>query len=438
MAQITLPNPDAPACSEWTEQDRFMYNRLPFYLTKMQVKHKKDWPVWAKLVGNKPWKANQGSVMRSVTKEPSPVNRQFFNPNPITGTTKKDIIDVWERSTDDIIYKHKFESVLMNFLPSFQDFLTDHVMYANTDISEKILLANDMFIRGYVYGFSPYVMIANRAGGNELISAPRGYSTYNYDTANLQTTLTGAGKTTAWFQAQAPLVGQPGNLSLNTINLAATILENDLGMPPFMGEQAKENPAVQNMYCLVTSGEAYNQFIYDPWLLRYKSIDLDVIKQGFKGSLFGRVTCKLESKPIRIKADGTIPDPELRELNPDAFNKGESVPNPEYTNAPYEVAFLCSYGQGYKAIDVGPAPKDFAGKGMPDGFGKMSWNGETIITKNVNVKCLDANGNPVWDTNKYGEFLQIIAQATYGCSGEQTRSIIPIIFKRWRGAKNPV
>jgi len=434
MAQLTVPLPDASICAGWSEQDRFIYNRLNYYLVKMQIEYKQTWQVYANLVGTKKWQQNMGPVMRSVTKEPSPINRQFFNPAPITGVTKKDVIDVRERSTDDIVYKHRWESPVMNFLPNFQDFLTDHVTFANDDISAKLQYYNDIFIRGYIFGYSPFLYVANRDGGNELQTAQQGYPTYNYDVANMQTTLTGAGKTTGYLQAILPTLGNPGNLSLNTINLATTILETDLRMPPFMGQQAKDNPAVQNMYCLICSGEAYNQFIYDPWLLNHKNIELDVVKDGFKGSLFGRVTCKLEPLPIRINADGSIPDPELRELNPAAFNAGESVPNPSYVNAPYEVAFLCSYGEGYKAIEVGAPPKDFA-KGLPEGFGAMHWNGETKITKNILTQCQDANGVTQIDTNKYGEHLQIIAQATYGCSGEQKRSIFPIIFKRWRGAR---
>jgi len=173
-------------------------------------------------------------------------------------------------------------------------------------------------------------------------------------------------------------------------------------------------------------------------LLSYKQIDLNIITDVFKGSLFGRVTCRLEDLPIRISADGTFPAPETRELNPNAFNFGESIPNPKYTSAPYEVAFLVGYGEAYDLIEVGPPPKDFAGNGMPKGFGNMFWNGELMITKNLLTTCLDAAGNTVIDTNKYGEFLQIICQAVFGIVGKQKRAVMPIIFKRWRGAQRPV
>lgn len=438
MAQVTLPSPDAAICSSWTEQDRNLYNKLNYYLTKMGLEYMDKWQIWTNLVGKKKWQSNMGPTMRSVSKVPSPVNRQFFVPAPMTGTPKKDIIDVRERSVDDVIYRHKFESPIINFLPSFQDFLKDHVSYAVTDISAKIQLADDFFIRGYMYAFSPNVYLADRLNGNELVSAPYAYPTYSYDATNLQTTLTGDGKTSEWFKAQVPLLGNAGNLSLNTINLAVTILETDLRIPPWEGAQAKEDPKLQNKYVLVCSGEAYNQFIYDPWLLRFKSIDLDVVTKGFQGSLFGRVTCKLEPLPIRMKADGTIPDPELRELNPAAFNAGESVPNPDYVNAPYEIAFLMGYNGAYKSIEVGPPPADFAGGNMPEGYGKMVWNGMPIVTKDILTACKDSNNNIVYDTNKYGEFLQIVSQVTFGCSGEQRRAVIPIIFKRWRGARNTV
>ncbi len=440
MAQLVVPTIDANACSGWTEQDRNLYNKLPFYLVKMQIEHIKTWSVWGKLVGKKPWTPNMGDTMRSVTKEPSPQLRQVAFPNKICTTPTKDVLQVRERTVDAFVQRQRFESPILNFCPSFQDFLTDHVESTAKDINEKTVRFNDVFIRSNIFQQSPYLFVANAANG-ELITAPyTNVPTMSYDYANKKTTITNTndnnGKTSVYMQTIFPTVGNPGNLSLNTINLAVTIMETDLRILPYKGtgNPAGENAPLNSYYILVCSGEAYNQFIYDPWLLKNKNIELDVVKETFKGSLFGRVTCRLEDMPARFNADGTMPDVETIEMNPNAFNFGESVPNPAYVNAPYEVAWIVGYGDGYKAIEVGPPPKAFAGNGMPKGFGNMFWNGEQIITKNILVPCLDANGNTIYDTNKYGESLQIISQLTCGIVGEQKRSILPIIFKRWRGA----
>src|SRR3990167_5603047 len=361
MAQYQVPAIDQASCSGWSEQDVNLYNKLPFYLAKMQLKYRQTYSIWPKLVGKVRWTPNMGATMRSVSKEPSPHMRQFAFPNGVCEVPLKDVIGVRERSVDASIKKHRFESQNMNFCPSFQDFLTDHVSFTAKDINEKMTRFEDMFIRGNIFHQSPNVFLPNKADG-ELVAAPMG-------DGNPQGT---SGKTLAWLQAQLPLIGNPGNLSLSAINLAATILENDLRIAPFSGTPtAVENKGLDELYCLVLSSEAWNQFIYDPWLKENKSIDLNIVTEGFKGKLFGRVTCKLEDLPLRIAVDAdglvTFPNPETQELNPDAFNYGESIPNPAYVNAQYEVAFMAG-AEGYKVIEIGPPPKDFAGKGMPDGF----------------------------------------------------------------------
>ena len=458
MASTIVPNIDAAVCAQWTQQDINLYNTLPFYLVKMSLKYYKNFSIWPEFCGKVKWTPNMGPIMRQVSKEPSPNFRQFAFPNALQSVPLKDIMDVRERTVDAQVLRQRFESMVFNFYPSFRDFLKDHVDRTNMDIIEKIARYNNVFIRGNIYAQSPYVVIPNpAAGATQLVAAPMDIPTTTFDTVNLKTIFTGSSvtgpdvvggvnqfsgaKDSNWMQAQFPQIGAPGNLSLNVLNLALNNMETDLRIPPFFGTGMPQgdNMRLSGNYVLVTSGEAYNQFIYDPFLLSYKSIDLNIITEDFKGSLFGRITCKLEDLPIRIAKDGSFPTPETRELNPAAFNFGESVPNPLYVSAPYEVAFLIGYGDGaYDTIEVGPPPKDFAGNGMPKGFGNMFWNAETIITKNLLTTCLDTNGNTVIDTNKYGEFLQIIAQGVFGIVGKQKRGVLPIIFKRFRGAVAPV
>jgi hypothetical protein len=425
MPLATIPAVDANICSGWTEQNINLYNRLDFYLAKKQVDRRKWYATWGKFLGKVKWTPNMGDTMRTVVTEPSPHIRQFAFPNPIsTASPKKDVIDIRERKMDDLVYRHRFESLVLNFVPDFRDFMS-HVNDNSKDIMEKEERFEDIFYRGRIFHNSPFVWIPNNVAG-ELVASPVGVG----NAAGTD------GKTTAWLQAQMAAIGNPGYLSMESLNKALTVAENDIGNLPFSGPDVpKEDNGMMNKYALVTSTEAFNQFSLDPFLLNYKNCYLDIINGRFQGSLFGRLTTILEKFPLRMAADGTFPAPEIRELNPDAYNYQESVPNPAYygiAQAPYEIAFLVG-ADGYDVIEVGPPPAAFASNGMPQGFGKMFWNGEVQLTKNFLVPCQQDDGTIIWQTNNYGEHLMFISQVTYGMRGYQKRNIVPIIFKRKRG-----
>jgi hypothetical protein len=428
MPLATIPAIDANITAAWTEQQIDLYNKLDFYLAKMQVERRKTWSTWARFFGKVKWTPNMGDTMRSVTKEPSPHLRQFAFPNPITQAPRKDVLDVRERRTDEVVYRHRFESPIMNFLPSFRDFMNDHVKSHGNDIMEKQERFEDVFYRGRVFHNSPKVWVTGRAAG-EVVDAPMG-------TGNINGT---DGKTSAWLQAMVAQLGAEGSVSMLQLNKMLTVVDNDLRIPAHSGPNLPaENKGMQDRYALVASSELFNQLQIDPFLLENKNQTLDVIGNRFYGPLFNRISLIIEDMPLRMRADGTFPAPEAREVNPNAYNTGESTPNPTYTNldaatgSPYEWAFLVG-GQGYDVIDVGPPPSEFAGNGMPKGFGKMFWNGEVQITKNINIPVIQDDGTTAWVPNQYGEYLQMISQVTYGMRARQKRNVIPILFKRKRG-----
>jgi len=431
MSAATLPSIDNQACTSWNELDRDFYNKLPYFFQAKQAEHLKTWSIWSKLLGERKWDQNMGSTGKVIQKQFSPVLRAHAFPNALTDSAKKDLVITRERSTSFAPKHHKFESPMFNFLPSFQDFLKNSIEFTLENINDQVTRFNDVMARSYVFHQSRYLMIPGAPGDGVLTDAPWGAEGNSAGTA---------GKTNTYLGAKLNGIANVGPLSLNAINLACSHLD-DQRMRPFSGSELPngDSSPLNSMYALVIGSDAYNQFMYDPFLLEYKQIDLNILTKGFKGNLFGRVMCKLEDMPLRIKLDSTQnpgaaayitwPAPETVELNPNADNCGETIPNPDYVNAEYEVAFLVSGGAPYEMLRVGPPPKD---------FGDMPWNGRVIMTDDVNVPCTDEGGNTVWDTNKYKEYLQLISHLTTGIVGTQKRGILPILFRRFRGARNPV
>jgi hypothetical protein len=67
-------------------------------------------------------------------------------------------------------------------------------------------------------------------------------------------------------------------------------------------------------------------------------------------------------------------------------------------------------------------------------FASLDLNGKARITTNVIVPALDQNGNTVTDTNKYGDYLQMIADVVMGILPVARHRVIPILHQRARVA----
>lgn len=424
MPMFQVPAIDQSTAGQWSQQDVNLYQKLPFYLVKTLVDYVKTWSTFGKLTGKIRWQPNMGTTMRGERKVPSPNLRQFANPNPLTGTPKVDVLGVRSTVVNEVLYWQDFESQYLNFLGSFQDFMNDHVERTRTDIQEKMNRYNEVYLRGKIYGNSPKVFLPNRLAG-ELMEAPVADAFVGADTKN-----------TAWHQAMVAQLGNPGNLSLDALSRLLTIMSTDLRAPCFTGSDLpKDDVGLQGKYVLICSTEAFERFTFDPYVKTNKTLDFDIVTNGFKGSIFGRITCRLEDMPLRFKADGTFPEPETIEVNPAAYNYNETIPNSVYTDpvqTPYEIAFLCG-DTGYDSIQIGPPPEDFRGDGVPEGFGRMTWNGEIQLTKDILIPVPQEDGTIKWESNKRGRYLQLISTLTLGCVPKQRRWIVPIIFKRVRG-----
>lgn len=420
-----MPNAyDLPRANEnWDQLDIEKYNKLPFYLAYLGAKQTAQWPTWQKLYGALDWTPNQGNTLRGVIDEPSPVGRQEFLPNQIDTVPNKDVIELEEATADAVVRRHNFESRLIPFVGSFQDFKANKVTLHNKDIMRQIMIASDFFIRSYIFHHATSVIIPGA-------SADSNGETW-YKTSVPANTTPGASYLStkdADFRSWAiSELGNDGTLTYKLLKKFANFAMEDLDMMPFEGAYGatpKNNETIKGKMLYVGSNRTWAAVSEDDTVISRKPDNLDLIGTEFQGSVAGITLWKRERYPMRIAADGSLPAPEI------IINNGpldlRTRPNPAYVNAPYEVTFLCG-AEAFKTIKVGPAPADFAKKQISaDKFRSLKWNGEVRLTDDILVNY----GGGVYDTNKYGEYVQLFADAVFGALAVNPDHVIPIIHKR--------
>jgi len=412
----------------WAEQDVALYNKLDFYLAKKQVKQFPHWECYSKLLQKKKWTPNQGPVMKSVSKEPSPVLRNKIFPNTIQSAPAKDIIEVRENAQSSQLHWHRVESQLMNVVPSFQDFLSDHVTAANSDITQKIQILRDMFLRTAILEYAPQVWVCGNTDGD-------GEGMETADHLGVDVSAITEHKTAG---VMAALIAKCGDtLTLKELSKLGTAMSVDEEIPFFEGvERMEVNEGLKGKFALISNAEIHDNWQFDPHMLSNRKIDLDVITDKFRGNIWGRWTTMLERFPIRLDVNGNVIAPQVLVDEATAVENGEVKVNPAYKAAPFGIAWAVGAG-GYETIDVGPPPAAFSkGELGLKQFRAMRWNGEVRLTKDVLVNVPDENGNTVQDTNKYGHYAQLISEVTLGCCPSRRRSWIPVLYKRARLGNN--
>jgi len=419
----------------WDSQSTTLYNKLPYHLALMSSRLFPRWHVFNKLFGKRKWEANQGDTLKGVNAEFSPVGRQQFFPNAITAAApNRDVHQTGERTEDAVVYRHQYETKYIRFNGSFADFRRQQIPHNMADLTQQIAIANDQFIRTMLFHYCPYVLLAGKSTtttggyiGDDFVAAPSGIG-------NIAGT---AAKTTAWIQgaiAEIP-AGASGALKFNLAKKAQTIATEDLQMPGFEQMQGMPSPneTIKGKLCWVGSNEAFEYFEHDANVLALRSNDKDYTGEDFSGLIGSKGVWKTERFPLRIDAGGEFPAPQIENAVGGTFNLGETIPNPAYVDAPFEVAF-CIGGGAYESIDVGAPPKEF-GTGRMDArkFSQLRWNGEVRLTSDFLVNYGTA-GTPVLETNKYGEFVQLIADTVHGILPVNRRHAFAVIFRRTRVA----
>jgi hypothetical protein len=421
------------------------FAQLPFYLVHNEIQQYAVWNEFDQVYGSIPWQENMGSTMEAVTPQRSPVGRSLFFPNPITTASNKDIYQISESNETAVLYKHKYGSFVFNFLPSFQIFWDKYIKFNSDDVVKQIAISNNQFIETQMLQCCIYVYLC----GTGLIGGQ--------PTGAMNSALNAAGsKTAAWLVATTLGTGNNTgvlqNLRLRDIKRAIMNLQDDLGAPSFNGSlnMPKDNEGLKGRYALFCSSEDYYNFDYDPDVNKFSgstagaglgSINLDLLFNDFKGSLFGQLTCKIKKYPIRYNVVNTTDTlgnvlwPAGFPIDPEIFDPIDQKwkPNPYYTSlasAPFSIAWML--GNNFiKTLKVGPPPKEFATKNMSgEKFYSLRWNGEVRLTDQI----LITNPDGSIELNDFGENLQLKAQLTHGVIPTERRFAFPMLLARSRPA----
>lgn len=411
-------------------EDVNKYNQLPFYLAAMEARLFPVWDTYGALWGKMNWQANMGPVLKGVQAEHTPVIRSEFYPKKISETPNKDVFETYERTEQTSLMLHDFDSKQISFLPNFQDFRTNQIDFTHKDIVRQIAVAGEMFTRSVMLQKTPFLYVVgnNTAGAtSDFLDAGVPYIPAGTDIT--QANVDAAGKNTAFWNAMINKVGRVG-ISMSDVDILMSTMRDTLRAPFFEGaaNSPRDNELIKGKYVMVGSSEAFQNFKWDADLAKFRNVDWNIAIDGFAGSIFNMITWKCEHYPLRIAADGTRPVPETFDND-----SKQTIVNPVYAAAPYEVAWILG-ADAFKTIKVGPPPKAFASGTMnAEDFIKMNWNGEVKLTKNFLIAySADGGATLTYDTNNRGRFVKFISSVVYGCLAVNARNAVPILFKRGR------
>lgn len=408
----------------WDIQDVEQFTRYQLWNAEQSTKRIEFWGRWQKKYGKIKWRTNFGDIMQGVMAENSAIAAQKHVPRNITEVPLKTQVRHFERTNQGRVKRHLWESPQFHFLPSFRDFRRTQIEFAAKDLDKQIAVGNDNFVRWQALQQCRFAWVCGAA-------QPLQQVVYG------EATDTSEPKTTAWFQEMAAMVGsdEAGFLTYKQVQAAVSDLKNAVGAPPWEDMKSgtpKENETAKGKYILTGDSLIYDALPYDKYVLDTKSYVTDFLNTAFRGMIGTEVAFLQERYPLRyVASDGSFPAPEIEELVAGSTNKYQTIPNPPYAgiastgNADIGIAFLEGY-QPFESIEVGAPPREFASGAMSmKKYAQLKWNGEVRLTDDVLINY----GSNVYDTNKYGEYLQLIADTTMGIVPNTARNLMAIIFR---------
>ena len=447
------------------------FRKLSFYLARNEVAQFPKWNTYDTLFGSIKWQPNMGDTLNGLVAVPSPVERITFAPNVLAEFPAKDQFSVGERYETSKLGAHRFESSRFRFLSNFESFWRDQLQYAHKDIIRQISLANNIFVRTLMYYQSPDVYVCGSSPSGQLTSQmtlPTNVDKRQFSSDDIRLVNNGADEvTTAIDVGGGATVANSGGieyrdefcfgatndaeaLTLKDLYKAMLVLQEDVQAPTFERQQnaPRTSEMLKGKYVLICSTEAWSSLLWDTNLrtgtgtgaaTQLAPANMDLIKDGFAGDLWGKITARFDPYPLRFSDNGTFIAPQTIADS----TTGKVVPNTNYTTisatssdtvGSNEIAFLVG-ADAFKTINVGPPPREFASKNMSaKKFYSMKWNGEVTLTDQF---LIPNSGTPLSDTgtqdlNVYGDYLKFIAQAVFGGIPGDARHCLPIFFRRRR------
>lgn len=414
--------PSNPLLAQVQNQD--WYFKLPVWFAKQETEGLQYWSRWTNKYKKLKWQMNQGNLLQTVINEPAPVTRQNAIPANITSTTLTTVIAHYERSNAGRLKRQKFESFQFYFQPQMADFRTDNLVAAKDDIVKQIAVYSDNFTRWMAINYAPYIWVVGNttAGESPYIPCVAGEATDS-----------SSPKDAAFWAQMLGKVGAAGGGFLDYRNITAlgSLCKDVAGIAPWTGVPGKpsENATMAGKYMLTGAGSVYKNLQFDTWVLDNRPIQMNLLNSAYKGAVGDDCIYNEEFYPLRFLVDGTFPDPEI-EMEYPAVTYGstfnfETVPNPDYVNAPGLIS-VYEGNQAHEDIDIGPPPAPFNKQNISEQkFAKMNWNGTVMLTDDLLINL----GGGAYTTNKYGEFVQFISSVAMGIVPKTPRNLIPVVSR---------
>jgi hypothetical protein len=405
-----------------TPQAEIIGSRLPYYLAAKELETIKKMPLVRKLFGKTKWSPNEGATkLRTEIISKSPVRRQLPNPNKLlTQEPKVDVIGQRRFFTEAEPVWQEFHSSTFRWQNSFVDKIPVTIDRARADMTEKIMTFGEQYAVAQLWGHCPSVYVA----GYGWVASPVGTDFSDP-----------ACKPTDWVKAQ--LIANAKEASVVDFMKIASEMHDNRGIPFFAGKDFNETDPTNygGRFALLCSTEFALQMTFDPYVVAKKALDVDLVGDRWKTAPFSFYNWRTWQMPLRYAQDGTLPEPEISEMSDDAFNKGETIPNPGYTKidqAPWECAIILGKGAG-EMMEVGPPPSAFTGGSPTGALLSMDWNGKLVLNKNFLVDTVDNLGNVKQALNPGARQARFEATLSDGFVPLQRRAIAFYFFKRKLG-----